>query len=401
LTLVTIENMSMTSFSCKHVASRMARVGMALAGGALSVVVVALAGCPGYGNLCDPSLYPGGDKDPDYVGYCTDVDAGADGGDGGDGGVDAPADAPIGTGACPGQCVPGPPSLWDAPALVWLGAEGDAPPCPASAPQTGFEGHADLVAPTGCGACQCEAPSGTCGLPPALTAGAATCALVTPGTPMTPFDPPTGWDGGCTTADAVVAGASCAAGPCVQSLTLAPLSLDEGPCVPTALPAHDDPTPRWAAFARTCRGFPVGACADWGAVCAPPPAAGFRVCVLQAGDVACPDPASGPYQERHVAFGGFTDTRSCSPCTCGSPAGGACAALVSYFTDGACGAPLGSATVTAAGASCADLPAGAALGSKSAGPPGYTPGACQPAGGEPLGAATPVSPVTLCCIPSP
>jgi hypothetical protein len=49
--------------------------------------------------------------------------------------------------------------------------------------------------------------------------------------------------------------------------------------------------------------------------------------------------------------------------------------------------------------SCADVPAGSALGSKSAGPTTYTPGACEASGGEPLGAAVPSQPVTFCCLP--
>ena len=122
------------------------------------------------------------------------------------------------------------------------------------------------------------------------------------------------------------------------------------------------------------------------------------MCAFHSGDVPCVD--FGSYQERHVVYAGYDDTRSCSACTCGPPAGGRCSTELSIYADDACASvPSYAVTIDSSQPYCYDLVAGAALGSKSATPPTYSPGACQPSGGEPMGAATPVGASTFCCIP--
>ena len=126
---------------------------------------------------------------------------------------------------------------------------------------------------------------------------------------------------------------------------------------------------------------------------------GFKVCVYaySGGDVPCPD--VGPYQEKHVSYQMFEDTRGCSNCTCANPSGSSCASDVSLYTDGACSTVAASIAVDSSAPTCANVPSGSALGSKSASPPGYSPGTCAPGGGAPMGAATPVMAATYCCLP--
>jgi hypothetical protein len=124
------------------------------------------------------------------------------------------------------------------------------------------------------------------------------------------------------------------------------------------------------------------------------------MCIYHDDDVDCPIQFS-PYVEKHVFYQHFEDTRSCTPCACSSPSGSTCSSTASVYTDGACSTLAYSTTLTAAGPACQDLPAGSPLGSKSATPPAYSPGTCAPGGGEPTGAATPITAATLCCLPSP
>lgn len=316
-----------------------------------------------------------------------------------DAGSDATADGPIGP-MCDGQCVALAPNGWDSPSIVWMGLERDAPPCPETALQLGFEGRSGLVATNQCGSCTCDPPVGTCQLPDSITANAAACANINASTPSTPFDAPAGWDGSCTNNDAVSSGKLCNGVACVQSITIAPPVLIETGCVPHKLPVLTQSEPTWATFARSCRWEPSGSCSSSGRRCAPNAPPGFRYCIYHEGDVECPDIHYGPYSERHVFYGGLADTRSCAPCTCNDPSGGECSTKVSIFGDAACGeAPSYLATIDATKASCHDVIAGTALGSKSASPPVYSPGACAPMGGEPMGSASPVEPRTFCCLP--
>ncbi len=184
----------------------------------------------------------------------------------------------------------------------------------------------------------------------------------------------------------------------MQSVTIEPPVLHEDGCTPVTQPVPKDLSPTWGTFARACEWSPRGICADPGKVCSPSgPPDGFRTCIAHEGDVSCP--SYSPYQERHVFYEGLDDTRTCSPCSCGAPEGGSCSGLISVYADGACSALLSSTLVTSAGALCADVAAGSALGSKSAGPVTYTPGTCTPSGGEPMGTAEPRDAVTLCCLP--
>jgi hypothetical protein len=228
-----------------------------------------------------------------------------------------------------------------------------------------------------------------------MTASTSTLCSNDPSTISTPFDPPASWDGSCSAADAIAKDALCGAAPCVQSVTIAPPVLNESGCVPKQPPIAQDVV--WGSFARACEGTAQGRCPSSGQTCAPRAPSGFMQCVSYPGDVSilgCPPEYNDAHQ---VVYLGATDSRMCSPCTCGSPQGSTCSTLVSFYTDSACSAPLASNTVTSAGPSCIMPPIGSALGSKAATPPVYTPGACTPSGGEAMGNVELIAPLTICC----
>jgi hypothetical protein len=103
------------------------------------------------------------------------------------------------------------------------------------------------------------------------------------------------------------------------------------------------------------------------------------------------------WSDKMIFYGSFDDTRDCSPCECGAPVGSKCIAQVSVYSNNTCsGVPLLDVTVDAAG--CHNPMDGAALASKKA-TAVYTPGTCEPSGGEPTGSAVPANPITVCCVP--
>ena len=291
---------------------------------------------------------------------------------------------------CVGLCAPYITAGWSAPFIAWMGAKAAAPPCPvvnaAAEIYTGFgdpEGSA-------CGACKCQAPLGSCKAPPAVTAAAASCAGDGSAVAHTSFDPPISWDGTCTTANAIPAGKLCGGVPCVQSVTIAPLTLKQGGCLP--IEPTNVPPPIWKTFVRACAldSFPR-TCDAAAGLCAPrPPNAEFKVCTLRNGNPAtltCPP----TYPDKNVFYDGLAP--SCSPCTCGVPTDSTCTGSIWLFENGACGAPpLQAVKINAEGPTCADLPPGSALGSKTASEPSYSDGYCKPSGGAALA-------TVICCIP--
>jgi hypothetical protein len=307
-----------------------------------------------------------------------------------------------GAARCSGQCEEASVDGWSSPVLLWIGTPGQAPACPPEAPATDYEGFADpLEAPPACSACACSAPTGKCAPPVALTAASMAACPATAGDLGTRgFDAPPGWDGACTSANAIPAGEQCAGGLCTQSLTIAPLALTESRCTPILpVPPLDPVTPytgAWSTAARSCFDPAPGTCRTPGAVCAPGVAPGLARCIHQSGDVACP---SG-WPERHLFFGDAEDSRGCSPCGCGLPTGSLCTGLLSVYTDGSCTSLLTSVSVASSAPSCVVFqPAGEAVGSKALTLVDYQPGVCLATGGEPVGSVTPTDATTFCCQP--
>jgi len=342
------------------------------------------------------------------------LDAGTgDNGDAGDAGTDDAGDAGDDDGGpsslCVGQCVALPPPNFSDPLLLWTGSAANPPACPKEAPEP-FKRFGDLSAPPAtCDTCLCKPSTGSCHLPSSFAAHSEACNI--PGAMDTSFDAPTDWDGSCTAANSIPAGAQCDGKPCVQSLTVGALeTVDDGckldlPEPPTADVGPPGPVsfapPTWGTLALACSGLPPGGPVGCGSgemcIPSPEPPPEFRVCVMKDGDVPC---EGERYVERFVYYRDYEDTRGCTPCGCGPVEGSLCTALVSTFTDAACTAPLfGGYPVSSLKSPCLDLtPAGEALGSKSMSNITYHPGVCQPTGGEPQGGSLPVNPATFCCV---
>lgn len=126
-------------------------------------------------------------------------------------------------------------------------------------------------------------------------------------------------------------------------------------------------------------------------VCAPKPGPPFeaKLCILQAGDVACPPP---PYLNRRLVYTGTADTRGCAPCTCTVPSQPCTGGIVYTGPSSTC-PPSGGTTAFGACFSQGNFAGPRWL--VAATPPAVT---CIAAGGTPTGALTPTTPVTVCCM---
>lgn len=208
----------------------------------------------------------------------------------------------------------------------------------------------------------------------------------------TDFSPPASWDGTCNDDIMIPVGQ----GP--ASMLVEPLALTERGCKPPdPLPPKGDDS-SWRTFARACRGFGFSPCLDPGMLCVPtaePPPQGFSQCIFQKGELECP----AGYPNRHVFYDDIEDSRRCSACWCGPPEGGVCSSNVSLFLDASCSAPQTTAFLDSLSPQCLSPLGGlgTALGSKEATSPVYTPGSCEPMGGEPLGSVELTGPSTFCC----
>ncbi|MFO0755530.1 MAG: hypothetical protein U0359_03515 [Byssovorax sp.] len=341
----------------------------------LLVVVLPLAasGCPGW------TVYLGG--------YCPE-----------DGAGDAPllcrrpdAGAPDDNGCRGGECV-GLPAGWFGPTWLWSGPEEQAPACDGDAY---YEGRADFVGGGACEVCTCLPPEGSCALPSELTVSTKACNI--PGGSSASFDAPAGWEGACDSATQVPAGVA-------HSLTVGPIKMTETACMPgVPLPAKVIPA-NGTTFGRACHGQGWSICGDaLNSACIPedaPRPAGFSLCLFQYGDSDCPTNVSPSFSEKHVFYDRAEE--SCTDCGCGPPQGSVCTATLSVYKEGLCaGSPfLQQLPISSDGPTCVDIqPPGQAMGSKSASPPIYLPGACMPEGGQGNGQIVPVKPATLCCRP--
>ena len=293
--------------------------------------------------------------------------------------------------ACQGVCVPGRPSLWDGPVLLWTGDEADVPRCSDIVGGL-YDAYTGYGYPDGsilCGACTCGPPSGSCELPATLTTAAASCAGNSPSVAHLSFDPPAEWIGTCTAENAIPVGKLCDGVPCVQSITSAPLTMKQGGCLPIAAPNVKPPSA--STFARAC-GFGVApGCTASPGVCVPAaPGPAFKQCIVHEGESGlskCPP----EYPNRNVFY--LNPTPSCTPCVCDAPSGSGCSGSIQVSAKSACSPPLLSTIhLDAKEATCVDLPPGSALGSKSATEPDYSPGKCEPSGGKPIG-------TVFCCQP--
>jgi hypothetical protein len=289
------------------------------------------------------------------------------------------------------------PIKWHDPTLLWFGPAEQTPECPRGPTTVAYEGQTDLVAPSACEACTCEPSAGSCALPSILTTSTTTCGDFASGSP-TSFNAPTPWDGSCDSTTQTPDGAA-------HSLTIGPITITESGC-PSGPPiAAKIASLHWDTFARACDvdllTGPVNnsICLSESLV-----SPGFALCVFREGENACPTDPGTVFTEQHIFYSGVEDDRQCSSCTCGSPTGSACTAMLSVYkgNDLTCNGPaLAQNTISSAGPVCIDvaLP-GQSLGSKSIKSTTYLPGTCPPMGGDESGSAMPTEPDTFCCRPS-
>jgi hypothetical protein len=299
---------------------------------------------------------------------------------------------------CPGKCVPEKAAGWDGPMIVWMGAEGQVPAVQIDAVPS-WEGWVDVTfaeQPT-CPTCTCGVPDGSCAPPTAWSASSTVCQDQSPPT-VTSFGAPAGWDGSCTAANSIPAGKLCDGGPCVRSLLVEPPVLTAGACTPqpATLPEGGKLPPPvrtkvlgyWPIMTKECGNDYKG--------CIPSLPPEYKVCMwAEKEDDACPV----NWPDKHLGWEVAEDLRACSACTCGSPEGATCSALVTAYSDGACATPQSSTVVSSSSpAKCLDLDWGTALGSKGAEVLSYQPGACAPSGGQLTGAIATKDPAVLCCL---
>ncbi len=319
-------------------------------------------------------------------------------GKGGTGGTPTTITCPAGElldaecGAPPPCCVKGPTPPLQGPSWFQITAPGTPGSCPEPA-TPGLVGYSDMlpVAPHACAACSCSPAA--CTLPEGIHTNAAKCPG--DGSIAIPFgpDPAAGWEGDCSDDGALPADLQCGGVPCVQSLSIPALSVAQ--CQPESGPSAPFPEPTWGRMARQCRldPLPEGGC-DGNQVCVPRPPEGFASCLYVQGEhPACP----AEYPAHMVFYTGVNDGRGCGACQCAAPEGAECAAIVTAFSDSACGSLVVSVLVTAAEPTCQDVVSGTALGSAEAWMVTDVSGSCAQSGGAPFGEIAPADPLTLCC----
>jgi len=282
---------------------------------------------------------------------------------------------------------------WEAPSLLWIGPEDQAPECPLGPMTIGYEGRTDLVAPDACEPCTCEPPTGSCALPSTFKVQAEVCGPQ--GAPPIYWNAPVPWGGLCDGTTQVPGGKA-------YSVKIDPLTMTENGCAPGPTIPAKVISLHWNTFARSCdMPWPMGPLQR--TICLPddqiPP--GFAMCIFKDGENDCPTEPGSVFTEQHFFYKGVEDDRQCSACTCGPPEGSACTATISIYTNSTCSLPaLDQKTISSAGTACLDIQLpGQALRSKSAGSTTYIPGMCPAMGGDASGSAIKTKPATLCCRP--
>ncbi len=165
-----------------------------------------------------------------------------------------------------------------------------------------------------------------------------------------------------------------------------------GGCTPT--PSTMLPAPAWNTSARACltQAPQSGEGCSQG-LCQPAPASPFhaKLCIAQHADVSCP---SYGYTEKTTLYGGTTEGRSCSACSCGPLTGVSCGGSVTYWSNGTCN--LASMSTSTLPFACLQLTGLYSFEENltASGTP-----SCAPSGGQPQGSATPSDPWTFCCQP--
>lgn len=301
-------------------------------------------------------------------------------------------------GACGtnGECVSAP-SGFKGPVAVWMGTTSDtAPGCSQSSgyPNQVLNLEANLNTPAAsCPSCSCDAPTGeTCPTVVNLSYYSDTqCQGAYYWGPL-----PVDSSNSCS-------GFELGRGPGgeqPQSAVFDDIPTG-GSCTSHSSGQANIPKATWTNQARVCGGASTIGCGS-GSVCAPVPAQSFKLCVYQSGNVACPQ----PFSEQHTYYSGVTDTRACSQCDCGAPAGASCSGTIADSTGATCGVgtttniPAGTCTAVAKDSTPGTLDGGLADTRVVAYTPGTASGGnCPVIAAKVTGSLTKTGQYTVCCIP--
>jgi hypothetical protein len=321
--------------------------------------------------------------------------------------------------------VPAAPSGWSGFFALYDGPANADPGCPSSFPTSSFLGNNNIKVTTpSCSACTCTNPQGmACGMTGTADAQHANTidAIVTVDAQCNgnvncggPLEVPNNWDGTCYGPDGLPAstntcgtnsGAMCdmGTGACNQAIEVTALAVTGGTCTASQQTPVIAPV-GWDVAGEACGGAPANltGCNN-GLTCMPKPAAPFAsgVCIYKDGNNSCPP---GQFSQQHLFYTDKTDTRTCTSCACGAPAGASCSATVTVYNNqqvNSCDAAHLIATLhpsTAAG-DCTNITGNPATVSRKAVFTAPTGGTCAASGGVPMGTAVPASPRTYCCIP--
>ncbi len=369
----------------------------------LAGLATATGGCGTSGDCTEKATCP----DPGDGAAGADVPVGADGGHPGEAGPDGTGGSDSGSAdsssdgsssdgvstsdsaTCSGVCADAVPAGWSGPVTLFnqTGSTAPTPPaCPTSFPTDAYDGNAGLsaAAPT-CG-CTCSAGTGAeCGSsgiefyqdPSCQQACNSGSYSLPPGLCVT-----TGCPGGMPVNGVVLT---------------APTIAYAGSCTPQ--PTSSIPPASWSTTARACGTTPIAGTCPGGGLCVPAPPSPFSgVCIYQAGTSTCP---SGSYSVGSTFYGGVSDSRACTSCSCGTPSGASCTgAGVQLFTQntGVCG---GTAPTVPFISGCQALGGNAihTAGEQETTAPTANNGTCTATGGQASGTATPATPTTVCCTP--
>ncbi len=362
------------------------------------------------------------DPDPRYPekGWCDDAgaDAGANAADDAQAGANDP-DASTKANRCTeggGRCVPVPSKdnagYWsEIPISLWVSAPGSLPKeCPNGVSNEKFRLFAELDAPpAACEPCTCGPSEGTCTkLPETIEIRAGECGESDAA--ALPFDGPAGWDGACTSENALPADAQCGGEPCAQSVWASPLPgpTSETPCSPTKeMPAFTTKT-EWKLAGLACMGNTDDDACGTGITdtetekkyCVREPGPGWLSCVYTDGvQKECPANYNFARYEMHPEVA--IDDRGCDACACGSIEASRCDASLRLYNDATCSSEFEKLALASPYDKCVDIvPPGRAIGAKAITDLAYVQGTCASAGGAPKGGAfpDPTSAVTFCCL---
>ncbi len=298
----------------------------------------------------------------------------ATGGTGGTGGnAGAGGTAPTCDGS--NHCVTTP-ATWKGP-ITYAQYTGGAPACPTPYPGSALTAHQNLKPGSASCSCTCGAISLTCPTAVIGTGYSSTNCATGVGTITMPINSCIVASNYATTNSfnfkIGAAGSSCGS-----------------PTVNNTLPK-----PAWGGDVRICEGVKdvaPGACGS--GICVPTTGSPYgSTCIYKAGDNACPSGFTG---SREVVYGGYSDTRACSACTCNKQ-NATCSAIVTRYQSGnnTCSGSSAALSVTTAGSSCITKASQNTFRTTSItkNPKAY----CAKSGGALSGSAKATQPTTICC----